>query len=254
MTENDTKKIRAVQTACRILNVLREVDSATVTEIANDLGLAASGIQYQLQTLCEEQLVVKEGTEYRLSLRFLDLAEQAKQYFDNFDVIQDEIDKLVTETGEVAQFATMEHSKAIYVYKAKGDQGVETASNVGYTGYLHSTALGKAILSELSDTEIDRVVDVVGLPEKTRKTITSRPDLEEELTAIRDRGYALDNEENVTGLRCIAVPVTGPGDKVLGAISVSGPSKRMADKRIHEELPEMLAQTANVIEINTKFS
>ena len=254
MTTDSSRTIQSVDCACRILSLLQEWDEAGVTELATELGYAKSAIHKQLATLMDHELVVKDDGRYRLSLRYLDMAEHAKQQVGNFDIIKAEIDSLAEETGEVAQFATEEHGRLVYLYKAKGESAVETASTVGRREYLHSTALGQTILSQFPRERVEEILDQWGLPKKTEKTVTSRDALFETLETTRQRGYAIDDEENIQGLRCIAAPVLGADQTVHGALSVSGPYSRMTMERLESELDELISRSANVIEINSKFS
>lgn len=88
----------------------------------------------------------------------------------------------------------------------------------------------------------------------TENTITDPNELFTELEEIRQRGYAFDREERLDGLRCVAVPVKLTDEHVLGAISISGPKRRMRGDRFEKEIPELVLDAANVIEINMKHS
>lgn len=247
-------RVQSVGLACSILKELQERERAGVTELAEAVDKAKSGVHAQLKTLEANELVVNEDATYRLSLRFLDMAESVKAQFGNYDVITSEIDALAAETGEVVQFGAEEHGWLVYLYKSKGDAGVETASSIGKREHLHSTSLGKAILSTYSEEETAQIVARRDLPRKTPNTITTKAELFEELDQIRDRGYAFDDEENISGLRCVSVPVFRDDENVLGAVSVSGPSRRMTQDRVDEELVDAVSKSANVIEINSRFS
>jgi DNA-binding IclR family transcriptional regulator len=253
MQRGEPKTVQAVENACAVLAALQKLGGAGVTELADELSLAKGAVHAQLATLVQQGFVAKDGTTYRLSLRYLDMAEHVKNQFEKFDVVCSEVDSLASETGEVAQFATEEHGRLVYLHKTKGDDAVETASTIGCREYLHCTALGKAILSELPRERVDEIVDCHGLPAKTERTLTTRAELHETLDETRERGYAIDDEENIEGLRCIAAPVVAD-DEVLGAFSVSGPSSRMTDDRLQSELVETISRSANVIHINYKFS
>lgn len=252
MAKSAPRTIHAVRISCNIVKALQELNGAGVTELANHLGHAKSTIHSHLRTLDEQHLVVREGGQYRLSLQFLNIAAHVRDQFGNYHIIQNELENLAEETGEVAQFGIEEHGRVSYLYKVRGEQGVETASSVGTHQCIHSTALGKAILSHLPEETVETILDERGLPAKTDHTITSRADLFDELDAIRDCGYAVDDEENVSGLRCIAAPVMG-NEGVLGAVSVSAPSSRFSGDIFTEEMPTVVRRAANVIELNSKF-
>lgn len=253
MGTNDKRTIDAVHTAVAILNALQRLNGAGTTELANELGIAKSAVYCHLATLEEEEYIVKDGTTYRLGFRYLDMAEHVKEQFGKYDVVRSELDALAEKTGEVAQFAVEEHARIVYLYKAVGEDGVQTASSVGSRDYLHCTALGNAILAHLPDDRVDEIIERRGLPKKTDKTITDRESLMAELERTRERGYAIDDEENVLGLSCTGAPITAD-DEAIGAVSISGPSSRFEGERAETELPNMVIRAANVIEINSKFS
>ena len=255
MPANETggRTVQAVDNSIAIIEVLQEREGAGVTELATELDLSKATVHAHLNTLFQNELVIKNGTEYRLSLRHLDLGETVKSRLGFYDVVTSELDDIAVETDELAQFATEEHGRAVYLYKASGEKAVQTASKVGKREYLHCISLGKAMLAHLPESKVDDVVAKHGLREFTPGTITTRAELDESLAEIRERGYAIDDEEKIEGLRCVAAPVLSDAD-VLGAVSISGPTSRMQGDRFEEELPELVKRSANVIEINAKFS
>jgi len=250
--DRTSRTVQSVQTTIDLVEYLREVGEAGVTEMATALDHSKGTVHSHLATLLKNEYVVKNGDQYELSLKFIDLGEYAKSRLDIYDVVTDELDDLAAETGEVAQFATEEHGRAVYLYKAHGDQAVNTASSAGKREYIHCISLGKAMLAQFPDERVHEIIDRHGLPAQTANTITDSQQLEEELREIRERGYAIDDEEMIEGIRCVAAPLTN--DKVVGAISISGPSSRMQGERFRENLPNKLLRSANVIEINAKFS
>lgn len=248
------RTVDAVQTACDVIDALHELDGAGVTELSNHLALSKGTVHSHLSTLRQNEYVIKDGDTYRISLRFMDLAEYAKGRLAITDVVKEELEALAEETGEIAQFAVEEHGRAVYIEKARGENAVQTASRVGMREHLHCLALGKAILAHLPNRRVEEIIDHRGLPAQTTATITDEAELFDELEAIRDRGCAFDNEEKIQGLRCVAAPVRSASGSVIGAISISGPSSRIHDERFHEELPQMVTRAANIIEINAQYS
>ena len=112
--------------------------------------------------------------------------------------------------GHTVHLALRRGDDAVYINKLDGDQPYQMASRVGMSIPLHSSAIGKAILSTLPADDIDGIVRRAGLPRRTPATITDPGALADELQTIRARGYAVDDEENEPTIRCIAVPVTAP--------------------------------------------
>lgn len=247
------RRIQAVEITLNIIHVLQNEGQLGVTEIANNLDHSKSTIHSHLRTLEDRKLIVKEAGGYRLSLKILDMAKNVQNQVGNYDVIKSQVDELVEETGEIVQFGIEEHGQVSYLYKAKGEQSVETVSQVGMRQPMYSTSLGKAILTYLPEDRTEEIIQSMEFEAKTSKTITSPDELYEELDRIEDQGYAIDDEENINGLRCIAAPVRD-GATVLGAISITGPSSRSTDERLHGELADAVQRAANIIELNTKFS
>ena len=251
--ERTGRRIQSVEIAFTVLDAVRKNDQPNVTELADELGHSKSTIHSHLQTLESQEIIVRGDGGYRLSLQVLDMANDVRNQVANYDVITDAVDELASETGEIAQFGLEEHGQVSYLYKAMGNQAVETASRAGGKQPMYSTSLGKAILAFLPSDRREAIVSDASFEAKTPKTITDATGLYEELDAIAEQGYAIDDEENIEGLRCVAAPVRD-GKSVLGAISVTGPASRITDDYLHGELAESVQRAANVIELNTKFS
>lgn len=255
MASNEqSRRVQAVGISLAIIEALQEHNGAGVTELANELGYSKGTIHSHLMTLLEHEYVVREEGIYRLSLRFLELGESAIDRINGYDAVVSELDDLASGSGELAQFATHEHGQIVYLYKTEGERAVQTASSIGMREYMHCTALGKAILSTMSEDRINEVIDMRGLPKFSEQTITTPEMLHAELDEIRQQGYAFDEEEKIEGLRCVGTPIQAINGRTMGAISISGPSSRMEETFYREKLPSMLTRSANVIEINTKFS
>lgn len=247
------RRIDAVETTMDVTEALQELDGAGVTELANHLDRSKSTIHAHLSTLVKLGYVVKVGKHYELSLIYLRIGEYVKNRIENYDVIDSEVTELAEQTGETAQFAVEERGKTVYVKKAYGEKGVQTASGIGKRLHMHSTALGKAMLAFMDDYRVDEIVDQWGLPRQTPNTIVERNELNDALDEIEERGYARDLEENVRGIRCVAAPIQSEADEVCGAVSVSGPAKRLTGDTYESELPDTVLRAANIIEVNSTF-
>jgi DNA-binding IclR family transcriptional regulator len=145
-----------------------------------------------------------------------------------------------------------EHGLGLHLYLSEGENALRFDAHTGRRFTLHNNALGKAILSEYPRERVEDILDEHGLERKTERTITDRAAFFEELDAIRDRGYARDNEERIEGLRCVAAPITVDGS-VLGSVSVSGPASRIKGERFDETLPETVVRTTDVLAINIQY-
>ena len=254
MAVESTNTVKSARTTLRILESLKDRDVATVTELTEEFDLSKSSIHNYLSTLEREGYVVKEGAQYRLSLRLLDLGGYARHKQRLYDIAKEEVTDLAAETGEMANLLVEEHGEGVYIHRAHGDKAVKTDSYVGQCVHLHNTALGNAMLAHFPTERVDEILDRHGLPRTTERTITDREELFEKLDRIREENVAFDDEERVKGLRCVAVPIINNNDIVEGAISVSGPTSRLQGERFREELPQKLKNAANVIELNITYT
>lgn len=250
MDGNKRNAVQTTRTALNILEQIRDNGGMGITELSRDLNLAKSTIHRHLSTLHDEGYVVKEANTYSLSLRFLDFGESARTRNPAYPMAGEKVTELAIETEERAQFLVEEHGSAIYVYREVGERAVQTDPGIGKRIPLHATAAGKAILAYIDREKVEEILNTQGLSALTEKTITQKEELLNELAEIRSQGYGFNHQENVRGLHAVGVPVTGPNETVIGALSVSGPSHRLTGEKLTEELPRLLLGTANELELN----
>lgn len=246
--------IKGTERTIQIVEALKSMEGARVTEIADRVGLSKGTVHDYLSTLREQNYVVKEGHEYHVGLGFFEIGEYARNRIQIYHAAKPEVKKLAEETGELANLLYEEHGFGVYLYRARGENAVTLDTHTGKRRYLHNTALGKAILAHKPKEQVEEILDQHGMPQATRHTITDREELYTELDQVRDRGYAFCNQERVEGLHCVAAPLQSQNGTVLGAISVAGPSTRIQGERLKEELPQKVLQAANVIEINANYA
>lgn len=244
------RRVQSVRTAMKILGFLEEQEGAGVTEVAGHLGLNKGTVHTQLATLREQGFVAKQGDDYHLGLRFLELGENAKKRLSIPEVAKRELDGLAEETDTRTQLVVEENGMVICVYLARGPHAILPPTDVGYREHLHCIASGKALMAHLPEERVESILSKRGLPSKTEATITDEDALFEELERIRERGYALNDEEKLRGLRAVGAPVIGQDGTPLGAISISDTTRNMPDERFREEMPERVMGTANIIEVN----
>lgn len=252
--ETDGETVKAIDTAFVILETLQELDGARIMELGDELDVANSTIHRHLTTLRKRGYVIKEEDTYELGLKFLGLGEYARNRKDAYQMAKPKVRDLANETEERAQFIVDEYGYGIYVHRTRGPHAVRTDPGIGESVPLHATAAGKAILAYSSRERVEQFVDRHGLTAITDRTITDPDELLDELERIRDQQFSVNDEESTKGLRAIGVPVRSPGDRVLGALSVSGPIHRMKGPWFEQELPDLLLGTANELELNLAHS
>lgn len=253
MQRNEPSQIKSVETAFRVIEALRTLDGAGTSEVARHLDMPKSTVHDHLRTLERTSHVVSDGQTYRIGPRFLDYGGYARKQMKIFQVAEPEIQELALETGQHANLMVEDHGKGVFLYKAIGEHAVQLDTYEGMRVHLQTTSLGKAILAFLPEARVESILDRHGFPAITENTLTDEAALWEALEAIREQGYASDDEERVRGMRCVGAPIIHE-DTVVGAVSVSGPTSFMQGERFTDEIPQLVQGTANVIEVNLAYS
>lgn len=254
MTNNrqPPQTVEAVKRAVGVINALKTLDGAGVTELADFLGMSKSGAYKQLSTLVESGFVSKHGNEYRLSYRFLLMGEYVKSSSQLYQIGAAEVDKLAEKSNYFAYLTAMGQNHAYCIHTAHGEDAVVPNLSVGKQTSFHSSAAGKAILAELTD-ELRSGILSRPLASKTANTITDPDELAVELERIQTEGVAFDDEENVPGIRGIGASIVSEEDTVIGAVGLSGPVSLLTDEHFREELPSLVLQTKNFIEVKVSL-
>ena len=254
MAENGTSQtVGATKTSIRVLDAIRALGGeAKTSELVSELSMAQSTVYKHLRTLEEEDFVVKHGGRYRIGARCLEFGGFVRRYDTVFQTAKSDIQDMADETGELANLMFEDQGMGVYVYTAGGANAVNIDTGIGKRVHLNCTALGKALLSTMSDDRIDEIVERHGLPERTERTITDRDALMEEIERIRNEGVAYERNQRVEGICCVAAPIATE-DKRRAAISISGPERRMSQDRLRTELTETIQRAANVIELNLAY-
>lgn len=242
--------IKSLKTTFTIVKSLQALGGGRLTEVASHADISKSTVHKHLATLVEQGYVVKEGDDYRVSFKFLDVGGHARAKFLKTNIIKPKMQELAEKTSETAQFMTEEHGQAVVLYREAGRKSVPSRTRTGKHMYLHQTASGKAILSGLPDERVHEIIDEQGLPRATESTITDRDALVEEIAEIRESDISYSYGESTKGLYAVAVPMFSPEETILGACAVSGPSHRMRGEPMSEELPSIILSIVNEIELN----
>lgn len=232
-----------------IIELIREKGGAGVTDLASDLGLSKSTVHAHLTTLKRRGYVVNADGTYELGLHFFHHGITAQHEHPLYPMAKRKVNHLVRETSERAWCQVEQNGMAYYLCGAEGEQSVQPPVQLGEVVHLHQIAAGKAILAFLPEDRVERIVDRHGLPAQTEHTITDRDELLATLEEVRERGYAFNMEESLTGVHAVGAPIRVDGT-VFGSLSVVGPAHRIKGDRLHEELPELLLGATNELQVN----
>ncbi|GAA2877620.1 IclR family transcriptional regulator [Actinoplanes cyaneus] len=218
-----------------------------VTDIAAATGVSKSTAHRILQALVTWGFARPDGLgSYEPGPRILTLAGRVMQRFDPARQASGALHALCEATGFTTHFAIRSVDEAVYVDKQEGRRPYQMPSRIGMSVALHTTAIGKAVLAELSDAEVLAICRRTGLAPRTPRTLTSEEDLLAHLAGVRALGYAIDDEENEPGIRCLGVAVFDHTGQVLGGISVSTLAMDMDLPGLRSRAPEVIAAARDV--------
>ncbi|AGB40035.1 IclR family transcriptional regulator [Natronococcus occultus] len=247
------RRIKSVQKASTILETVQYLEEPTFNRLCKELDVSKGTVHTYLETLEDEGLIIKSDGTYQLGFRLVTMGEAVRNQSDLYRAGQAEVEKLAEETGEWVHLTVEHQGREVTIYESSGDNAVATDYHHRIREapqHLHHTATGKAILACFNDKRVRGIVEQRGLTGRTEETITDIDRLLEELERIRDRGYAVNDEEEVRGIRSIGTAIQAGSGWVNGAISVTAPVSRLSGKYFESEVPELVMEAANIIEVN----
>jgi len=251
MIDEPSRRVQSVDRAFAVLTSLKRHDGAGVTELADELDLSVGSTHAYLSTLeANDAVVQREGTYY-VGFGLLDYGGYARDNLSFYQLASEKIREVAGQTGELSAVTVEEHGENVYLGVEKGANASNIGIRVGTRLPLHTLASGKAILAALPEGRLQQVLNEQDLEPATENTIVDQDELLGELESVRERGYAVDDEERIEGMRAVASAVTG-GDTnhVHGAIVVSGPKTRLRGDRYEQELPTLVRNVSREITIN----
>lgn len=245
----DSQRVQVVERAFNLLNVLAGLGGcATAGELKAATGLAGPTVHRLLHTLTGLGVVHQlSDRRYALGANLVPLGESATRQLGGPAVPQ--MQALVAELGESVNLAAMESEMIVYIGQVPSPHTMRMFTEVGRRAHLHSTGVGKALLAGMDPVRVREILSATGMPSLTEKTLTRPEMLLEQLPRIAAQGYALDDEEQEMGVRCLAV-VVPHGPSPMG-LSVSGPTGRMHDGFVRHAVP-LMRRTA--VEIGRRMS
>ncbi|BCR06126.1 IclR family transcriptional regulator [Desulfuromonas versatilis] len=248
--------IQAVSHALDLLEQFHgDVDELGVTELSKRLKLHKNNVFRLLATLESRGYIEQnKATEnYRLGLKSLELGQTFIKQMGLLRQAKPILDRLVGECNETSYVAIFKEGHIVYLDVVETDLTVRVVSRVGSRLPAHCTAAGKVHLANLSDEELEATLPRGELKAFTSSTFTDRAKLKQELKKVADQGYAIDDEELDPGVRCVAAPIRDYTRRIVGAVSISGPSMRFSDERIEKELIPLVLQAGEDLSTRLGF-
>ena len=218
------------QSLGRGLAILRYVANngayVTVKEVAQEIGVDPSTSSRLMSTLEKQGLLQQDPRThtFRLGTGVLELANALVASYNLGEYSHDVVRWLAGETGEGAHLAVLVQGEAIFLDRTAGRGPITVHTEIGARDPVYCSAIGRALLSGLTDAEVKRELADVPLKRLTRKTATSLSAVLAKVDLTRKKGYAFDDEERHAGVQCIAAPVRDHSGHVVAAIGISGPT------------------------------
>ncbi|MCV9888658.1 IclR family transcriptional regulator [Metabacillus halosaccharovorans] len=229
--------IQSVQRSLKILDLFDEhTNELKITDISEKMGLHKSTVHSLLKTLQESGYIDQnpENGKYRLGLKLVERGNLVISTIDIRKIAKSYLLDLSKRTGQTTHLGILDGNAGVYIDKEEGEKSVIRYSRLGRRIPLHSTAIGKVLLSLQKPEVITQLLKDYEYTSSTKKTITNEMNLLEELEKVRQLGYAVDNQENEIGVRCIAVPIKNNNNQVLAAVSISTLVSSVNDQKLEE--------------------
>lgn len=248
--------IQAVSHALDLLEQFHgDVDELGVTELSKRLKLHKNNVFRLLATLESrgyiEQNKVTEN--YRLGLKTLELGQTFIRQMGLLRQSKPILESLVKECNETTYVAILKNYSIIYLDAVETNMTVRVVPRVGCWLPAYCTAAGKTQIAFISDEELEDYLNNHELKSFTQNTITDRETIKKQLKQVAEQGYAIDDEELDIGVKCVSAPIRDYTRRIIGAVSISGPSMRFDVERMEKELIPLTLRAADEISAKLGF-
>ncbi len=230
-----TYPVRSLEKTISILDALRDASEPMgVTELSVALGLTVNAVYRHLDTLHWYDLVEQDPRtlKYILGTHLIEYGARAIQRLSFGEKARPYLEQLASKTDETVNLCILRGGEALFIDKIESQEFLRMVTHLGARVPLHCTSIGKAMLAYLPEEEQKTILEAQPLTRYTPNTITDVATLKAHLQMIRSQGYAVDNEEYLPGVRCIAAPILGHDQSAMAAVSVSGPTTRLTSDHV----------------------
>lgn len=242
-----------IQVAGRLFEALELLASQGpmgLMEISGKLKLNKSTVHRVLNSLIYMGYVRQneKNGKYEMTFKIVDIANQVMRKVDIVNLTRPYLRQLMELTQETVHLVEQDGTDAVYIDKVESfSNGIQMISRIGSRVPLYCSGVGKALAACMSEAEVHELWERSHIVRITDHTITDYEKYVEELKITRQRGYAVDNEENESGVRCVAASLNDHAEQIRYAFSISAPVSRMGDERI-QELATYILNTKEQIE------
>ena len=245
--------VQTIERVSRILEMVGQTSQGmSIRDLSAGLNLPKGTIHRILSSLSYFGYIRQDPATkvYFLGLKLMDLNAQLSIQLDFRKVAEPVLRDLAEKTKQTAHLVVLDRDEVVYVDKIETQQpagGLKMASRIGSRNPAHSSAVGKVLLSYFPDEALADFLQKKGLPRRTANTITDPDSFRDHLEIVRSQGYAIDDEENEQGIRCVGAPIFDGKGRPVAAISVSGSVFQVTKKTVHDVIKrEVMAAAAEI--------
>ncbi len=243
-----------VQSFARGLAVIRaftaERPAMTLSEVAAATGLTRAGARRILLTLQQLGYVASDARQFRLTPRILDLGFSYLSSMPFWNLAEPVMEELVNEVHESCSASVLDGADIVYVLRIPTSKIMSVSLGIGSRLPAFCTSMGRVLLSDLSDAEVDAVLRKSDLQPRTGRTVTDRVELRGLVADVREKGWAMVNQELEEGLVSISAPIRDRNGRIIAAMNVSGQANRTpAPQMVKRFLPPLLAAAGRISEM-----
>lgn len=247
-SQGDTGGVQALDRALRLTAAIAESDGATLTALAERVGLPVSTVHRLIGTLAAHGFVeADEATQtWGIGIEAFRVGQAFQRRVRPIELARPLMRELMEATGETANLGIFEGGDVVFVSQVESHEPIRAFFRTGERREAHASGIGKALLAALPSADLARWLRGRVLTRHTPATIGTAEDLRDALAAIRARGFAVDDEERSAGMRCIAAAIWDDNGEAVAGLSISGPSHRVTRERIGEIGPQVAAAADRV--------
>ena len=235
--------VQSLDRAFMLLELLcKSPNGMAIHQLSEITGLHKSTIHRLLNAMAERGYVRRTADAvYRAGMRICELSEYVQENLDVVALAREPMERLSRRTGETVHLVERDDNEIVYVYKVESIHGaIRMVSRIGMRRPMYCTGTGKAMLAYCGDDEVETYWNSMDVHPYTAHTIVRKEAFFREIREVRRCGYALDNEENELGVRCVATAIPDWHGRASYALSISAPLSRMTDQRIEALVPQLL--------------
>ncbi|MCX6029965.1 MAG: IclR family transcriptional regulator [Chloroflexi bacterium] len=233
--KQEAYQVRCLKRALGILGCFSLVrQELSLSELCGLTALPKPTVFRLLSSLERARLVERtpDGQRYQVGIRAFELGNVFLAHLSIETVARPIMESLTERLGVTSNLAILDDGQVVYIATTDPPGQLRYRFIIGYRHYVHCSALGKALISELSPEDVRRILQQHGMPARAPGTLTDPESLLQDLQNTRDRGYALDDQEGAVGFRCLGVPIRDHAGKIVAALSVSAASPRITPETI----------------------